>query len=110
MAATMEQLATRTLQKLGVLAANEDPSAADKAKAIEKLRSAFAALDVDGLLRWTEADIPRYAEEPLVMMAAYFAASDFERGADPSWPTQAITLIARGVNLRTTSTVSTEYF
>ena len=44
------------------------------------------------------------------MMAAYFAASDFDRAADPAWPTQAITLIARGVNLRTTSTVSTEYF
>lgn len=92
-----------------MLAANAAASPADEAKAIEKLRAASAAIEAEGLLRWTENDIPRYAEEPLVMMAAAMAAADFDRPADPAWA-GAMRMIVRGVNLRTTSTVRAEYF
>lgn len=110
MAATLNQLATRVLQKLSVLAANESPSPADRLKAIEKLKAAQYAIDAVGLLRWTSADIPTFAEEPLVLIAAALAASDFERPVDPSWMSMGMAMVAAGVNLRTTSTVSVDYF
>ncbi len=110
MATSLNRLATRVLQKLGILAANEPPSAADRVKAVEKLRAAQYAIGTEGLLRWSSHDIPGYAEEPLVLIAASLAASEFDRPADPSWASQGMVMIARGVNLSTTSTIHSDYF
>lgn len=50
--------------------------ATGQAMAEEKVRAAHASLDARGLTRWTLADIPDYAEEPLVMMAAELLAPE----------------------------------
>src|ERR1044071_7513621 len=110
MAATLQQLAARTLQKLGVVAAQEAPSSADEQKAIEKLEAAMGDLDDEGLLRFTRHDIPRYAEEPLCMLAAALAASDFERPVDPSWGAAGMVMIARALRKNTNGTAPVAYF
>lgn len=93
-----------------MLAAQEAPSPADEQKAIEKLKAAMAELEAEHLLRFTTHDIPVYAEEPLCLIAASLAGSDFERAIDPSWASQGMTMIARAVHNGTVSTVSTCYF
>ena len=108
--ATMNELATRMLQKLGVIEASEEPAAADLQKAVEKIRAAQYALEAEGLVRWTLADVPNYAQEPLVMMAAFLGADDFKQERDPSWMAQGLTMVQRGVNNSRVSTVHTEYF
>lgn len=110
MAANLNQLAKRTLQKLQVLAANENAAPEDLEKAIEKVKAAQYLLEAEGLVRWTLNDVANYAEEPLVMIAAYLGASDFDQKADPAWMSQAVTMVQRATHLGSTSTVRTEYF
>ena len=50
--------------------------ATGQAIAEEKVRAAHASLDARGLTRWTMLDLPDYAEEPLVMMAAELLAPE----------------------------------
>jgi hypothetical protein len=50
--------------------------ATGQAMAEQKVRAAHASLDARGMTRWTLADIPDYAEEPLVMMAAELLAPE----------------------------------
>lgn len=50
--------------------------ATGQAIAEEKVRAAHYSLDARGMTRWTLADIPDYAEEPLVMMAAELLAPE----------------------------------
>ena len=50
--------------------------ATGQAMAEEKVRAAHASLDARGLTRWTLLDLPDYAEEPLVMMAAELLAPE----------------------------------
>lgn len=96
--ATVTQLATRVLGKLKILDPTESPNAADLAKAEEKIKAAHALVKGEGLLRWTLADIPDYAEEPYVLIAAWFAADDFNSPKDPEWVALGVRLIQRGVH------------
>jgi hypothetical protein len=108
--ATLNQLGTRVLHKLQVLAANQAADPADLAKVVEKLRAAHYAFRVQELAAWTLADIPDFAEEPYVGMAAFLAASDFAAQADPSWAMLATTELQRAANLPAASVTPAEYF
>ena len=110
MAVTLTDLAIRTLDNMGVLGVDQIASAEDKKKAIAKLKVAHQFLKTERLLRWTLNDIPDYAEEPYVMIASHFAASDFEIQRDPTWLISGLTMIQRAVNLQSQSTTPAEYF
>lgn len=108
--ATLNQLGTRVLQLLQVVAANEAPDPADLAKAVEKLKAAHYAFGVQDLAPWTLRDIPTFAEEPYVMMAAFRAATDFEAEQKPEWPVLATTELQRAANLPACGTTPAVYF
>lgn len=108
--ATLNQLGTRVLQKLKVVAANEAPDAADLQKAVEKVKAAHYAFGVQELVQWTLNDIPPYAEEPYVMMGAFLAADDFETEGSQSWPMLATTELQRAVNLPAACVTPAVYF
>lgn len=110
MAATLAELAARTLKKIKVLGVGEPVSAEDQASAIEKLKAAHYSLDADDLLRWTLADIPKAAEEPYVAMAAFLLAPDFEVEPDGRLWTWGKAEIAKQVNLKSRGTVRAENF
>lgn len=108
--ATKRELAPKVLRKLMVLAAGEAPSADDQLLAEEKLEAVHAALQVDDLVRWTLQDIPRFAEEPYILMAAFMAAADFERQPDSGMWAVGLRQIQAGVALKSIGTVPAEYF
>lgn len=108
--ATISDLAKRTLQKLQVLAAGETPSAEDQELVVTKLMAVHAYLRKEDLLRWTVQDIPDYAEEPYVMMAAFLAAEDFGRVVSAANWQGGLSLIQSAVALPNTGPVRTEYF
>lgn len=108
--ATISDLAKRTLQKLQVLAAGETPEAEDQELVVNKLRAVHAYLREEGLLRWTMQDIPDYAEEPYVMMAAFLAQEDFGRTVLPANWSGGLSLIQSAVSLPSTGPVRAEYF
>ena len=68
------------------------------------------SLLVDDLLRWTLSDIPAYAEEPYVYMAAYLMKPEFEQQADPSQWLFGMSQIQKAVNLRATGVTQAVYF
>lgn len=108
--ATLNQLGTRVLQKLKVVAANEAPDAADLAKAVEKIKAAHYAFGVQELVQWTLNDIPPYADEPYAMMGAFLAADDFEAEVNQAWPVMATTELQRAVNLPYCGVTPAVYF
>ena len=97
--ATLNDLATRVLEKLKVLGSNEPADAADLVKATEKLKAAHYAFSIRDLVQWTLTTIPTYAEEPYVMMAAYLGADEFDAVPNQTWPLIATTDLQRAVNL-----------
>lgn len=93
-----------------VLGADETPDAADLQKAAEKIRAVHASLKVKRLLRWTLANIPDYAEEPYVLMAAFMAADDFQVAAKTEWYLQGLAQFQEAANLPASGPTQTEYF
>ena len=59
--------------------------AAGQALAEQKVRAVQASLEARGHARWTIHDVPLYAEEPLVFMAATWLAPECGVPADPAW-------------------------
>ena len=59
--------------------------AAGQALAEQKVRAVQASLEARGHARWTIHDVPFYAEEPLVFMAATWLAPECGVPADPAW-------------------------
>lgn len=108
--ATNIELAPRVLRKLGILAVGQTASAEDQELALQKLKAVHASLKADGALRWTLGEIPDFAEEPYVMMAAYLAAPEFGLAADPSAWMFGLSEIQSGVRLRSIGPVCAEYF
>lgn len=108
--ATLNDLAIRTLQKMQVLGQDETASPADLAKATDLVRDVHAHLQAVGLLRWTFADIPRYADQPYVLMAAYLGAPDFQVERDPDGWKTGLRMIQSAVHLDKIGTTRAEYF
>ena len=63
--------------------------AAGQALAEQKIRAVQASLESRGYARWTIHDVPFYAEEPMVFMAATWLAPECGVPADPKWWTAA---------------------
>ena len=51
----------------------------------QKVRAVHASLDARGRVQWSLYDLPDYAEQPYVMMAAALLANAVGMKADPSW-------------------------
>ena len=58
---------------------------AGQALAEQKVRAVHYDLDVRGKVRWSLFDIPDFAEEPYVYMAAYLLSPECGMKADPNW-------------------------
>lgn len=58
--------------------------AAAEALALEKLQSVHSSLGARERTRWIAADIPDYAQEPIITMAAYLLAPEFELQMSPA--------------------------
>lgn len=108
--ATFRDLATRVLQKIAVIGVGEPGSASDIEKVEDALRAVHADLRVNNLLRWTTHDIPEYAEEPYVMMAAFLCAADFGQPPNAVLWAAGLGMIQAAVSLRAAGTVHAEYF
>lgn len=108
--ATFDDLAPRVLRKLTVLPPGEDGDAADLETVTQKLQAVHASLKKDDLLRWTANDIPDFAEEPYVAMAAYLAGPEFTKAVTVDQWAYGHTEIEKAVQLKSSGTVSAEYF
>lgn len=79
--------------------------------AAEKVRAANRLLEAKGLTRWTLADLPAYAEEPLVMIAAEMLAPDVGQPPMPGLAASAEAMIRKMIALPSSrSTVAAVYF
>lgn len=103
-------LAPRVLMKLGVLGAEETASSADFVLATDKLRAVHAWLKGQGLLQWVMNDIPDYAEEPYVMMAAFMTTDEFGKEPRQDWWAAGLRSIEAAINVRNIGSTSAEYF
>jgi hypothetical protein len=108
--ATIAQLAPRVLRKLGVLGAEETASSADYELAIDKLRAVHAWLKAERILQWTMNDIPDFAEEPYVMMAAFLTTDEFGKQPRPDWWQAGVNSVVAGINLRNVGPTQAEYY
>jgi hypothetical protein len=108
--ATISGLALRVLKKLQILPPGQDADAEDLETAIEKLRTVHASLKKEGLTQWTINDIPDYAEEPYVLMAAFLAGPEYERPVDVGMWQFGISEIRSAIQLPATGTVCADYF
>ncbi|APT57784.1 hypothetical protein RGI145_12345 [Roseomonas gilardii] len=79
--------------------------------ATEKVQAVHARLDAIGMIRWSSLDIPDYAEEPYVLMAANLLAPLFERQASDADEIAAMRLITKATSLSSAGEpVRAEYF
>ncbi|MEX3972253.1 hypothetical protein [Paraburkholderia caribensis] len=110
-AATLTDLATRVLQKIGVLGVGQPAAPEDISVAKQKVTAVHASIRKDDRVRWTINDMPEAAEEPYVFMASFLAAPEFEVAANQSWwlwGEREITAIVK--TPKSGEPVRTEYF
>ena len=74
---------------------------AGQALAEQKVRAVHADLDARGRTRWTLYDVPDFAEEPLVLMAAVLLAPEVGAQADPTWWQAGERMLQRAVAIGT---------
>lgn len=72
---------------------------AGQALAEQKVRAVHYSLDARGRTRWTLYDLPEWAEEPYVLMAATLLAPECGEKADPTWYAAADMDLMRIVSL-----------
>jgi hypothetical protein len=108
--ATKRDLGPRVLRKLTVLAAGETADADDIELVNEKLDAVHASLRTRGLLRWTLNDVPDYAQESYVLMAAFLAAPEFQRPPDATMWSAGMREIEAAVALTDVGVTRAEYF
>jgi hypothetical protein len=72
---------------------------AGQALAEQKVRAVHYSLDARGRTRWTLYDLPEWAEEPYVLMAATLLAPECGAKADPTWYAAADMDLMRIVSL-----------
>lgn len=75
-------IATMALQELGVIAADETPSASDQALMLDKVNSVQAAFDAQGVVYWATNSVPRAFVEEYTKIAGAQAASSFGKAMD----------------------------
>lgn len=75
--------------------------AAGQALAEQKIRAVHATMDARGKTRWSLYDLPDYAEEPYVLLAAVLLAPEVDVQANPAWQMQAEADLARIVSMPT---------
>ena len=68
---------------------------AGQALAEQKVRAVHANLDARGKVRWSLFDVPDYAEEPYVFMAASLLAPECDHPPVPQWWQEGETMLAR---------------
>jgi len=90
-------IATMALTELGVIAADETPTASDQALALDKVNSVQGAIDAQGLVWWDPSEVPRAFVEEYTKLAAAQAASSFGKQADPQVMQLLEARIKRGV-------------
>lgn len=108
--ADFNTLAPRVLMKLGVLGAEETPSSPDFVLAVDKLRAVHAWLKGERLLQWVMTDIPDFAEEPYVMMAAFMTTDEFGKEPRQDWWQAGLRSINAAINVRNIGSTPAEYF
>lgn len=80
---TLTQLKQRVLERLGVLAAGENPNIDDATLVGTRYASLHDMLITEGLVNWTNTeDVPAWAEEPIVLMVSAACAHEFGLPAD----------------------------
>lgn len=72
---------------------------AGQALAEQKIKAVHYSLDARGWTRWSLYDVPTYAEESYVMMAAVLLAPEVGAKADPNWGQMAEMNLMRIVSL-----------
>jgi hypothetical protein len=77
-------IATAALIELGVIAADETPSAADQALAVSKVNAVHDSLASQAIVWWESSAIPRGVAEEYVKLSALYMASSFGKTADPA--------------------------
>ncbi len=93
-----------------MLAPGEAAPAHDLDAAIEKLRAVHASLKKEELLQWTLLDIPDWAEEPYVTMAAFLLGPEFTKPVEIGMWQYGMAEIRSGVQIGNTGPVCAEYF
>jgi hypothetical protein len=102
-----KEIAT-SYQRIKMLAMN---GPAGQALAAEKVTAVHQSLQARGKVRWTVYDIPTYASEPYVFMAATWLAPELDMKPDPAWWTSAEIDLARIVSLPSShEPVRVDYF
>lgn len=99
MAATQTELAERILHKLTVLDPQEAAEPDDLVKALQGLLSAHGVLEIEGLTRWTLADIPRQLEEAYVLLGASLCADDYGAATNPAWGPMGLRMVQSFVHV-----------
>lgn len=80
---TPAELKTAVLKELRIVAAGEDAQPEDVAVVTEKYTGLYNMLLAEGLVAWElAADVPTYAEQPLIAMLAYLCGTSF--GVNPA--------------------------
>jgi hypothetical protein len=75
-------VATSALVELGVIAADETPSASDQALALAKVQAVQASLAAQALVWWDDAGIPSALVEEYTKLAAQQMATSFGKAGD----------------------------
>ena len=81
---TPEVIATDALVELGVIAADEVPSASDQALALAKVGAVQDSLASQAIVWWDNSGVPSALREEYTKMAASQMASSFGKAADPA--------------------------
>lgn len=80
--APVADIALAALRWLGVVAADETPSAADQALAEAKVAAVHESLVAQGSVPWASSAIPRSVSEDYVMLAALHLGPSFGKAGD----------------------------
>jgi hypothetical protein len=81
---TVQQIALRALQFLGVVASDETPLAQDLALAVDKVDAVHDGMISQGIVPWDLDHIPRSVSEEYVILVAIHLAPVFGKTADPA--------------------------
>jgi hypothetical protein len=79
-----DDLATRALLALSVIASDEPPSSTDQALALSKVQAVHDAMALQGFIPWDINHVPQGVSEEYVLLAALHMAAQFGKTGDPA--------------------------